>query len=149
MKPLAAITEWSCALACVTSFANAYGITGDQNTIISKFSSHFPEWHFRKGLLTRMEILRLLELLGFHFGYVLLTTDKDEFLAAFSKHYSAQTLVGSFAIVHNPTNHCLGIVDINGDNLGLMEPHQTTPHIFRLTWDALQERNPELLLLAR
>src|SRR5260221_11232016 len=104
--PVQSINEWSCALACVTSFLNTNSISVSQNEIIERFSSHFPKWKHRPGLLTQAELLVLLELFEITPGYILITSDREDFLKAFEKLYKERRYAGGFCFTHNPTNHC-------------------------------------------
>lgn len=101
-----AINEFSCALACITSLLSQVGETVQQEGIVTKFSNCFPDWQFRKGLLSQGGMLTLLELFDFRIGYVLLTEDQKEFLEAFGKLSNHNRYLASFLLTTKPTAHC-------------------------------------------
>jgi hypothetical protein len=111
------------------------------------FISSFPEWHTRAGLLSRMDILRLVELLGLPVEYVLVTPDSQEFLTAFSNRHASW--VGGFVVLHHPTHHCLRICGVSGDAGDLLDPAQQTPSHRLVRWDDLKPHNPEFILICR
>ena len=147
MSSIVAQNEWSCALACVISLANDHGIQATQQQVALTFSSSFPEWASRSGLLTRIEILRLCELLGLPLGYVLVTSDLSEFLAAFSKRYSRW--VGAFVLVHHPTHHCLRLFSVSGEAGELLDPGQHSSSRGVVRWSELEQRHPEFILICQ
>lgn len=150
MIPISAINEWSCALACIEATLQKHGLSVTQSEIIKAHIDLFPTWKAgQEGLLGKVEMLYLLEVMGFNFGYILNTDDKDEFLAGFTKYIGLGRYWASFLIFHHPTNHCNAIVSLNAQSLTLMNPDQANPAIYRMTFaDAHATRRPEYILLA-
>jgi hypothetical protein len=145
MSTVVAQNEWSCALACIVSLASDHGIQVTQQEVTTKFAASFPEWRTRAGLLSRMDVLRLVELLGLPVGYVLVTPDLQEFLSVFSKRHN--NWVGGFAFLHHPTHHCLRICGVSGDVGDLLDPAQQSPSRAQVRWSDLAARKPEFILI--
>jgi hypothetical protein len=149
MKPTKAINEWSCALACIEATLAKYDNPITQREIVKAYTPFFSAWRKnQEGLLTRAEIPYLLELLGYHFRLILFTGDKDEFLAIFTKYHNQQRYWASFLIVHQPTNHCYAIKQLDAKCIEAMEPDQTNPVFVPMTFEDIhQNRSPEYILL--
>jgi ABC-type bacteriocin/lantibiotic exporter with double-glycine peptidase domain len=140
-----AMNEWSCALACVTSLLNHIGDPVRQEEIVERFSSHFPEWNSRKGLLTQTGMVALLELFDIRIGYLLLTEDKEEFLKAFERMSNRNRYLASFLLTTLPTAHCRRFTGFNAALVELMDP--ADGEIKRLPWDEIKEQRPKFLLI--
>jgi ABC-type bacteriocin/lantibiotic exporter with double-glycine peptidase domain len=133
--------DWSCALACIVSLANDHGLNITQQSLTSQFIGHFPEWQRRPGVLSRMEVLRLLELLDFPTQFVLITRDRQEFLVAFHQHHA--TLSGCFVILHHPTHHALRVLSLNATDVQTMDPTVNAPAPVWVPWASFDNRDPE------
>jgi hypothetical protein len=142
-----AMNEWSCALACVTSFLNHTGDPIQQQDIVGRFSSHFPEWHFRQGLLTQAGVLTLFELFDIYVAYILLTDDKKEFLDAFGKFAPQQRYLASFLFTTDPTAHCRRFTALDRAFAEVMDP--ADGDLKRLTWEDIKAGIPKFLLVCR
>ena len=149
MTPIKSINQWSCALACIEATLAKYNNPITQSDIIKSYNPFFLAWRKnQEGLLTRTEMPYLLVLLGYHFSLILFTSDKDEFLATFTKYHGLNRYWASFLIVHQPTSHCYAIVSLHGQGIAAMNPDQTTPTIDQMMFvDIHQTRSPEYVLL--
>jgi len=148
MTATKAINQWSCALACLESTLNKHGNPITQNNIIKAYRPFFHAWqNNQEGLLSRIEIVYLLELLGYHFSDIIYTNDKGLFISVFTTHIKSGRYWASFLVLHQPTNHCNAIVGMCGEELTVMEPDQNTPKIDKMTFAEAQKRDAEYILL--
>jgi hypothetical protein len=136
-------------LACIEATLAKYNNPITQSDIIKSYNPFFLAWRKnQEGLLTRAEIPYLLELLGYHFRLILFTSDKDEFLATFTKYHGLNRYWASFLIAHQPTDHCYAIESLNGQGIVAMNPDPTTPTIAPMVFaDIYLNRSPEYVLL--
>lgn len=144
-----AINEWSCALACVTSFLNDTGNPITQENIVGRFSCHFPEWKFRKGLMSQADILKLIELFDIPIRYFLLTDDKEEFLLQFNKYYPPKRYLCSFLFTSKNGFHCRRFRSLSADTADVMDISPTQSTTVPMTWDQIQAEDPKFLLLCQ
>jgi hypothetical protein len=143
--PLAAANEWCC---CVTAVAWSLGNLGRptrQEDIITKFKPYFPDWDSRPGLISRCDLLRLLEMNELHGRKYIQSDDKDELCSFFSKNYR-QYLCG-FVQTRNPTNHCMAVAGLDGNFFLMMDCDRTNPKIQKVGWDFLASASADMLLV--
>ena len=134
-KPIAAKNEWSCALACVVWTLTRLQSPVSQDDLIFRFGVYYPEWTHRPGLLSRGDVLSLLERTGLPYRRFVHLHAKDGVLRAINDNY-ADYLCG-FVFTRKPTNHCMAVDGWNGESVNLMNPDRNNPVLLPMKWDDL------------
>lgn len=122
-------------MACVAWTLTCRASPISQDDLIFRFGVYYPEWTHRPGLLSRGDVLTLLERTGLPYRRFLHLHAKDEVLKAVTDYY-ADYLCG-FVFTHKPTNHCMAVAAWDGDSVKLMNPDRNNPVTLSIRWDDL------------
>jgi len=145
MEPLAAINEWCCSVTSVTWALNGLGKPITQEEIIQKFTPYFPEWKDRPGLVSRTDVLRLLEMNELNVGKYIQSADKEELCSFFSKNHPKYQC--GFLQTRKSTNHCMPLVGLSGNGFQFMNCDRVSPSFIDVGWDFLGKTDADMLLV--
>jgi hypothetical protein len=121
------------------------GQKNSQGDLVEKFKAYFPEWQNRPGLLSRCELVRFLEMNQLNVGKYILSSDKEELCRMFNDNHD-HYLCG-FVLTRLPTNHCMALAGISGDNFMVMNCAREKPKFENHPWSQLSKFDGDMLLV--